>query len=540
MTKDLHCVDVVYHDETTKKIRERNLESWNFPSDLAGSAGARRRHIIITTFSFVLLASLLPSYPKHLSTMSMPTNLYELFIDSILWLLWAILNWVDIVLVAVTDVYNAVFSRRPPSNGTKPRVVIVGASFAGLATLRELASHSNELDITIVDYKTYFEYTPGVLRCFIDPSYFSKNLTVPLSILQKSGTKVITGEVVSVEVEDSSNVDRNEVTLKDGRKIPYDYLVLAAGSTYPAAIKATPAQRTIAERQQQWNVAADELEKAQTVGIVGAGAVGVELAGEIRDKYPTKRIMLFDMAPTILPGLEPASIRYATKWLKDNHVELYLGSPLKKIDPKFIKFAEGTTVQVDVVYKCLGVAPNSTILQSGGSLTKSLEGPKKAVVVIDSLQVVGHSHVFCAGDLCFHGKSNDLKLAHTAELNAHVVADNIVRMASSDTKQQNGHSQNGASTIPLLLTYPEGVVGSSTTPKIYCLSLGKYDATLGFNQLVINGSIGAIMKWLIEWTSVAAAAQRPVGNVFWAIAHFSSNLLGRTVLPSTPAKDKTS
>ena len=467
----------------------------------------------------------------------MPTSLYELSVDCVIWFLWALLNGVDIVLTTVADGFKAVFPGRRASNVPKPRVVIVGASFAGLAAQHHLSSHSNELDITVIDYKTYFEYTPGILRCFVDPSYYSK-LAVPLSVLQKSGTRIITGEVVSVEVEDSNNVDRNEVTLKDGRKIPYDYLVLAAGSTYPGPIKPSPNQRTIAERQQQWNISASELEQAQTVAIVGAGAVGVELAGEIRQKYPTKRVIMVDMAPTILPGLEPASIRYATKWLKEHGVELYLGSPLKKIDPKFIQFAEGTTVRVDVVYKCVGVAPNSNMLASGSSrsLTKSLQGPKKAVVVNNHLQVVGHSHLFSPGDMSFHIKSNELNLAHTAELNGELVAKNILRMISQES-QQNGASS--CSSKSSLLVYPDGVVGNSTTPKIYCLSLGKYDATLGFNQLVVNGCIGAIMKWLIEWTSVAAAAQRPVGHLFWAIAHYSSNLLSRTVLSnSATIKDK--
>lgn len=104
----------------------------------------------------------------------------------------------------------------------------------------------------------------------------------------------------------------------------------------------------------------------------------------------------------------------------------------------------------------------------------------------------------------------------------------------------NGHLSNAAQ--QLLHTYPSGVVGNDVTPKIYCLSLGKYDATLGFNKLVVNGSIGAVMKWLIEWTSVAAAANRPVGILFWQVAHFCSNLLGKTVLamPTTQLDNKSS
>ena len=37
---------------------------------------------------------------------------------------------------------------------------------------------------------------------------------------------------------------------------------------------------------------------------------------------------------------------------------------------------------------------------------------------------------------------------------------------------------------------------------IYCISLGKYDAVMGFNGLVMSGWIAALMKWILEWTKV--------------------------------------
>ena len=45
----------------------------------------------------------------------------------------------------------------------KPSVVVVGGSFAGLRVQRELG---DDFDVTVVDLKEYFEYTPGVLRLY--------------------------------------------------------------------------------------------------------------------------------------------------------------------------------------------------------------------------------------------------------------------------------------------------------------------------------------------------------------------------------------
>jgi hypothetical protein len=76
------------------------------------------------------------------------------------------------------------------------------------------------------------------------------------------------------------------------------------------------------------------------------------------------------------------------------------------------------------------------------------------------------------------------------------------------------------------------VTGADLTPKIYCVSLGAYEATLAFNGLVISGFLAALTKWLLEWTKVQAARARPIGVVFWIIADVVSNWLGRTLLPT--------
>lgn len=118
--------------------------------------------------------------------------------------------------------------------------------------------------------------------------------------------------------------------------------------------------------------------------------------------------------------------------------------------------------------------------------------------------------------MMIHERSSELKLGHTAEVNAHLAAKNVMRMQSAEP----------------LLAYPRGVTGAETTPKIYCVSLGAYDATLGFNSLVMSGFVPALTKWVLEWTKVQAAAGRPVGILFWQFGDAVSMWLGRTLLPA--------
>ena len=57
---------------------------------------------------------------------------------------------------------------------------------------------------------------------------------------------------------------------------------------------------------------------------------------------------------------------------------------------------------------------------------------------------------------------------------------------------------------------------------------------LVFNELVLSGMLAAIAKPVLEWTKIAACAERPGAVLFWRFGDFAANLLSRTVLYSAP------
>ena len=235
------------------------------------------------------------------------------------------------------------------------------------------------------------------------------------------------------------------------------------------------------------------------------------------DRHPTA-CLCSDCAPlaalqatTILPGFDEAAAVYTRAWLGERGVELMGGEPIEKIEAESVLLKSGVKLEADVVYKCVGVMPNTAMLKE--SPFAAHFGFRDSIEVNDYLQVAGHPHVYCVGDAMSH-KSRELKLGHTAEVNAHLAAHNIL---------------NSIHAKPLL-RYPNGVTGADTTPKIWCLSLGRYAACLGFNGLVCTGWWVAVVKWMLEWTKVAAAAEKPVGILFWRVSDGVSNWLGRTLL----------
>jgi len=364
--------------------------------------------------------------------------------------------------------------------------------------------------VTLIDFKNYFEYTPGVLRCLVEPSWL-KELSCPLP---QSRNELITATM--------TGASGDAVLVKDSKgaesKVPFDYLVLAVGSTYAAPIKPVMAEPTLAERSATLTTAASKLKSSGKVIVIGAGAVGIELVGEILTVYPDKHVIVVDFANTILPGFDDAASKYTFAWLEKAGVELMLGKAIDKIGDTEIVLKSGETITADVVYKCVGVMPNTGMLRETPFAGK---GFRESVEVNDYLQVEGHPSVYCVGDMMSHS-SRELKLGHTAEINAHAVAHNI---------------ENELHGKPLI-KYPNCATGADWSPKIYCLSLGKYDAILCFNGLIVSGWFVAVIKWILEWTKVAAAAEKPVGIFFWWFSDTMSAVLSRTILPPPDKKDK--
>ena len=128
-----------------------------------------------------------------------------------------------------------------------------------------------------------------------------------------------------------------------------DLAAFTTGSTYADPIKPAQSEQTLVERQFTWTNAAAKLERAKTVIIVGAGPVGVELAGEILTVYPDKRVTFVDMATTILPGFDEAAATYSRTWLELRGVELMGGEPIERIGADTVLLKSGIELTADVV-----------------------------------------------------------------------------------------------------------------------------------------------------------------------------------------------
>jgi apoptosis-inducing factor 2 len=301
----------------------------------------------------------------------------------------------------------------------KPTVVVVGGGYGGVQTAKAL---DDIADVVLVEPKDAFMHNVAALRALVDPSWLPR-IYLPYDRLLANG-RVIRDRAVKV--------DPGLVTLASGEQIRADYIVLATGSAYPFPAKSDV--DLTADAHAKVRAAHAALAAAQRVLLLGAGPVGVELAGEIKAVWPGKHVTLLDVADDVLgERFRPDLKTEVRRQLGELGVELLLSSPLREDPPTppgelgtfTVVTRAGAAVTADIWFRCYGVVPASEYLV--GELAAARR-PDGFVEVTPSLQVAGQDRVFAVGDV----SAADHKMAGAAGRQAQVVAANIRALITGD------------------------------------------------------------------------------------------------------------
>jgi NADH:ubiquinone reductase (H+-translocating) len=266
-------------------------------------------------------------------------------------------------------------------NGTKNRVVIVGAGFAGFNAARELVrlagSTSEIVVINSNDYFLYLPLMPQVAGGLLEPRHICVSLPRRLRKL-----RYIVGTVQHVD-------PRQKVLRWAGRdggsgECGYDRLILTAGSVnkllpIPGLAEYAHGFRSIAEagylrdhitRQLELAaVATDPAERAahSTFVVVGAGYTGTEVTAQgqlLTDRLLRRmpglaeqrvRWLLLDTAPRVLPELDPRLSRTADRVLRRRGVEVRTGQSVTQALADSVQLSTGEKVPTRSLIWCVGV-----------------------------------------------------------------------------------------------------------------------------------------------------------------------------------------
>ncbi|MCP4572622.1 MAG: FAD-dependent oxidoreductase [bacterium] len=288
------------------------------------------------------------------------------------------------------------------------RVVIVGASAAGLRCAARLARLCPDWRVTVVETEESFSWgacgLPYVLSGDIaeleilhrtadgttrDESYFTDVKGIEMLTGRRAVTLDPTARKLTVRAADGT-----EETLS------WDDLVLATG----ARPRRLPNQSEH-PRVRTFHTAADvpplhkELARGGigSVIVVGAGFLGCELCEAFAALWGAE-VTLLETAPTVLPGLlDPETGAIVAAALRENDVDLRTGVRVERMEPDedgvTVHLAGGEEIRADAAVVAIGVAPATELAADAG-----IELGPTGAIAVDERLATSVSGVWAVGD----------------------------------------------------------------------------------------------------------------------------------------------
>src|SRR5262245_8405093 len=296
----------------------------------------------------------------------------------------------------------------------RPRVVIIGAGFGGLSAAKQLARAPFE--VTVLDQHNYHLFQPllyQVATAALSPGEIASPIRGILR--DQQNVNVLLAKVSGIDVA-------GREVLAEGRRIPFDYLIVATGAehayfgndwaSHAPGLKtiddATYLRRRILLAFERAETESNPNERRRLLNfvVVGGGPTGVEMAGAIaelarralasdfRSIDPrSARIILIEAAPRLLTPFEPSLAEKARRALEQLGVEVRLGAGVTDCDSASVSIGN-ERIETRTIIWAAGVKASPVAEWLGAASDHA-----GRVKVEPDLSVPGHPDIFVIGDV---------------------------------------------------------------------------------------------------------------------------------------------
>jgi NADH dehydrogenase len=295
-----------------------------------------------------------------------------------------------------------------------PHVVVIGGGFGGLSATETLAKEG--FRVTLIDRHPYNTFQP-LLYQVATGGLNAGDVTYSLRYFSARYRNVNFRRTTAIGIDH----EKREVLCDDGVNIAYDYLIVANGITtnhfgIPGAAEYSVSMYTRAEALRVRDMIFGGIETIAgmseehtggfTVVVVGGGATGVEIAGQLAELkshavpvvWPElnpalMHVVLVEMGPALLAPFDDKLRRYTLRELVKRGVDVRLKTAISEVHADRVDFKSGQTMQADLVIWAAGVSGYPLLRDWGLPL-----GRGGRIEVNSDLRTTNDERVFAVGD----------------------------------------------------------------------------------------------------------------------------------------------
>ncbi len=317
-----------------------------------------------------------------------------------------------------------------------PRILIVGGVAGGMSAATRLRRLLEHAEITIVERSGHVSFANCGLPYHVggvieDRESLLLNTSESLGARFGLNVKVL-HEAIRIDRDNKMLVVRDIAADKE-LELPYDVLILSPGAR-PIVPPVPGIERALTLRDiEDTDKMIAAIAGAKSAVVIGGGFIGIELAENLRHR--DLAVAVVEAAPQVMTPLDAEMIAPVQDVLRQNGVDLHLGTSVTEIGPDSVTLADGTTLAADVVVAAIGVRPDVYLATDAGLAL----GPNGGIAVNERLATSDES-IYAVGDAVEKsdpaGASRLVPLAGPANRQGRLVADVIAGRKISERPVQ--------------------------------------------------------------------------------------------------------
>jgi len=267
------------------------------------------------------------------------------------------------------------------------KYVIIGNSAAGIGAVEGIRHMDKDGEITIITNEPHHTYSRPLISYLLLGKVTREGIKYRNDSFYKDYNCKLLADTTVTAIEAAEK----KVVLHDGRKIHYDKLLVATGSS--PFVPVFEGLDTVADKHTFMSLNdADGLGAAlaenKRVLIIGAGLIGLKCAEGILKHV--KHITVVDLAPRILSSiLDDEGAKLVQNHLESKGLEFRLAASVKKFAFNKATLESGEIIDFDILVLAVGVRPNTGLLNGIAKIERGIVVNEKSETTAPDIYAAG-------------------------------------------------------------------------------------------------------------------------------------------------------